>query len=249
MQGYFDIHSHILPGIDDGPENMDETLRMLSIAYEEGIRIMLATPHYYAGDKYKSQKIILDLYDRVNEAIIKAGINVIIILGSEIFFSMDIIDALNRGDVLTIDNTRYILIEFPLNISFHELWKGINHCIFAGYIPVLAHVERYVCLQKEPGFVEKLIRLGAYTQVNLSSICNRAFDPKVSLCHKLLKKDWVHFLGTDAHGAYRRTPCAKEAVELLRKKFGAKRVNQLFWENPMTMLENIHLKKQEQVDG
>lgn len=241
MQGYFDLHSHILPGIDDGPENMEETLRMVAIAYEEGIRIILATPHYLTGKTDMPRDLLMDLYNKVNNEVKKAGIDLSIILGNEIYFSADIIDALNRGDALTIDGTRYILIEFPLNISYQELWKGINHCLFAGYIPILAHAERYYCLQKDHDFVGELISLGAYVQINLTSICGRITDPQVTLCHKLLKKEWVHFLGTDAHGAFRRTPCTKDAVRFIQRRYGYKRVRQLFWENPMIMIENNFL--------
>ncbi|MHB8128928.1 MAG: CpsB/CapC family capsule biosynthesis tyrosine phosphatase [Mobilitalea sp.] len=241
MQEYFDIHSHILPGIDDGPESLDETLRMLSIAYDEGIRIILATPHFFAWDIKVSSEGLINLYNEVNDVISNAGIDLNIILGSELFYCAEMIGALNRGEALTIDGTRYILVEFPLSISFQELWKGLNHCIFAGYIPILAHVERYRCLTKQPSFVGDLICLGAYMQMNLSSIHGRITNPKVSFCHKLLKKEWVHFLGTDAHGAYHRAPYTKEAVAYIKKKFGEKRVRQLLWENPMTMLENNHL--------
>jgi protein-tyrosine phosphatase len=242
MQGYFDIHSHILPGIDDGPENLEETFRMLYIAYEEGIRVIVATPHFAAGSKNVSSEKTLRIYREVSQEVTKAGIKLDIILGNELLYNMDMIDSLNKGEALTIDGTRYILVEFPPCTSFREIWKGLNHCIFAGYIPILAHVERYPCLIKEPSLVYNLITVGAYIQMNLSSIVGRITDPKVRFCYKLLKKEWVHFLGTDSHGAFERVPRAKKAAAFLNRKFGEKKVRQLFWENPMTMLEDKHLE-------
>jgi protein-tyrosine phosphatase len=241
MQGYFDIHCHILPGVDDGPKTIEETLRMLYIAYEEGIRIITATPHYITNNQSMSSERIQEIFYQINQAIADSGLKLNIILGSELLFSMDTIEALNRGDALTIDGTRYILVEFPPAATFRDIWNGLNHCIFGGYIPILAHAERYQCLVKDAELVEELINLGAYIQLNLSCLSGKLLDPKVSFCHKLLKKDWVHFLGTDAHGAYDRVPRVKDAVEYLKKKFGESKVRQLLWENPMVMLENKHL--------
>lgn len=241
MVAFFDVHNHILPGIDDGPKNMEESLRMISMAYNEGIRIILATPHYYLGKSEKRTDYYLNLLDKLNDMITQIGMHMQLILGNELFFSVGIIEALKKGEALTIDGTRYILVEFASDLSFQEMWKGLNHCIFAGYIPILAHAERYRCLQKHPDLVGELVNLGAYMQVNISSICGRAVNPTVRFSRKLLKKEWVHFLGTDAHGADRRAPCIRKGAAYLTRKYGEERVRQLFWENPMTMLENKHL--------
>jgi len=241
MQGYFDIHCHILPGIDDGPKTLEETLRMLYIAYEEGIRVIVATPHYASDGQSDSQAKIQAMYNEINAEIEQAGLEISIILGNELLYCTGIIEALDRGDALTIDGTRYILIEFHPDSSYKEIWNGINQCIFGGYIPIVAHVERYQCLIKNPGLVGELIHLGAYIQMNVSSIKGKISDSRMHFCNKILKKGWVHFLGTDAHGAYDRVPQVKSYLKALKKKLGEERIQQLFWENPMTMLENKHL--------
>lgn len=241
MQGYFDIHCHILPGIDDGPKNFDETIRMLYIAYEEGIRFIVATPHYGFDNTKVSLQQTQKLYEELNTVINNAGIKISILLGSELLFSSDIVDALNKGDALTIDGTRYILVEFPRTALYKDIWNGINQCVFGGYIPILAHVERYKCLIKDPYLVEDLILLGAYIQINLSSVKGKLLDKEALFCRKLLKKGWVHFLGTDAHGAYERIPRVNNYVKYLRRRYGQDRIQQLFWDNPMTMVENRHL--------
>jgi protein-tyrosine phosphatase len=240
-QGYFDIHCHILPGVDDGPKDMNETFRMLYIAYEEGIRIIVATPHYITGDNRVTSEKIISIFHELNQEIINSGIQLTMILGNELLFSTDMISALDRGDALSIDGTRYILVEFPTNASYKDIWNGLNCCVFGGYIPILAHVERYQSLFKDISLVEEFIHLGAYIQMNLSCIPGKLFGPATGFCHKLLKKDWVHFLGTDAHGAYDRVPKVKDGVEYLRKKFGENKVRKLLWDNPMNMLENKHL--------
>lgn len=238
---FFDIHSHILPGVDDGAKDMEETLLMLHMAYKEGIRVMVATPHYKAGKINSSIDRLQGLLQEVKQEVKKAGIELTILLGNELLLSTSAIDELKQGKVLSINETRYILVEFLPRTPYRQIWEGLNNCIFAGYIPILAHTERYQCLIKKPMLVGELNELGAYIQINLSSVVGKITNPKVNFCRKMIKMDWVQFLGTDAHGAYERIPRAREAVEYLIKKYGEDTVRQLVWNNPMTMLENKHL--------
>ncbi|MDF2943534.1 MAG: Protein-tyrosine-phosphatase [Herbinix sp.] len=240
MQGYFDIHCHILPGVDDGAKDMDETRRMLLIAYEEGIRIMVATPHFIVGNNNTEVESLKAIYEEVNQIAESSLKGFHIILGNELFYSAGIIEALRTGEALTIDGTRYILVEFEPGATFREIRDGLNHCIYSGYIPILAHVERYQCLKKDYELVGNLVKLGVYIQVNIYSILSRHNTTR-KLCRKLLKKDWVHFLGTDSHGMYGRAPRAEEATTYLTRRYGQNKLRQLLWENPMTMLENKHL--------
>ncbi len=242
MTGYFDTHCHILPGVDDGAHDMDETRRMLLTSYEEGIRIITATPHYIAGKSNIPVNKLKAIFEEVKLVAEEATEGIQIILGNELFYNLGLIDALKKGDALTIDDTRYILVEFLPSASYHEIRVGLNHCTFAGYIPILAHVERYQCLVKDAILVGELIKLGAYIQVNISSVIGTIIDPKIKFCQKLFKNEWVHFLGTDAHGSKERVPRARAAVRFLRQKYGEDTVRQLLWDNPMTMLEDKHLK-------
>jgi protein-tyrosine phosphatase len=242
MPGYFDIHCHIIPGVDDGARDMDETRRMLLTSYEEGIRIITATPHYVAGRSNIPVNKLKAIFEEVKLVAEESAAGIQIILGNELFYNLGLIDALKKGYALTIDDTRYILVEFLQSASYHEIRVGLNHCTFAGYIPILAHVERYQCLIKDSILVGELIKLGAYIQLNYSSVIGTIIDPKVMFCHKLLKNEWVHFLGTDAHGSNERVPRARAAVRFLRKKYGEDTVRQLLWDNPLTMIEDKHLK-------
>lgn len=242
MQGYFDIHSHILPGIDDGAKDMEETRRMLLIAYEEGIRFIIATPHYIPGKNNMATSRIREIYEEVNQIAEDASKEFRILLGNEIFYSPHIIEALKNEDALTIDNTRYILVEFSSNAAYHQIRDGLNNCIYAGYIPILAHAERYQCLLQNIVLVFELIKLGIYIQINYYCIPRGILDSKARFCYKLLKNEWVHFLGTDSHGADGRAPHAKAAVKTIKKRYGEDTVRKLLWDNPLTMLENKHLK-------
>lgn len=241
MQGYFDIHCHILPGVDDGAKDMDETRRMLLMAYDEGIRVIVATPHFHIGNKSDGNESLKAVYEEVRLIAENALGDFKLILGNELFYSPDIIDALRKGEALTIDDTRYILVEFAPVAPYQEIRDGLNHCIYSGFIPILAHTERYLCLNKNIDLVGHLIKLGTYIQINLSSLLRGHYNTNAKLCRKLMKRDWVHFLGTDAHGAYVRAPRAMEAIMYLERKYTEATVNKLLWENPMRMLENKHL--------
>jgi protein-tyrosine phosphatase len=241
MQGYFDIHNHILPGVDDGAEDMDETRRMLLIAYEEGIRCIVATPHFVAGRSNISVAKLIDICGEVNRIAESLAEEFHVLLGNELFYSTEMIEALKRGDALTIAGTRYVLVEFLIDSSYKEIRNGLSNCIYAGYIPILAHAERYHCLVKTPSLVDKLIKHGVYIQINFHYIRGGYFDSKVRFCHRLLKNNQVHFLGTDAHGAYQRIPRAKDSINYLKKKYSESTVKQLLWDNPMTLLKNKHI--------
>lgn len=242
MSGYFDIHSHILPGVDDGASNMEETRRMLLLAYEEGIRVIIATPHYVAGTENIKADKLREIYQSVTRVAAEVSEDFQILLGNELFYNTSLIEDLNRGNALVIDDTRYILVEFNPWISFRELWEGLNNCIFAGYIPVLAHAERYICLTKEIDLVHDLIELGAYMQITFS--CISGFRPGIRFhfCRKLLQRGWVHFLGTDMHRASEEALNMEKAISYIRRRFGENIVRELLWENPMTMVEGEHLR-------
>lgn len=242
MQVYFDIHSHILPGVDDGAKDMDDTRRMLYQAYKEGIRIIVATPHYKAGKKNMPAEQLKAVFEQVRKIAADISDDLEIILGNELFYNTELVEALASKAALTIDSTRYILVEFLPDAPFREIWEGINHCIFAGYIPILAHAERYRCLLKDMKLVEHLIESGTYIQLNLSSIVHSRLCLGTRFSRKLLKKGWVHFLGTDMHNSNDKAPCARKAFAYLKKKYGTSMVRQLLWENPMTMIENRHLQ-------
>lgn len=241
MPGYYDIHNHILPGVDDGPQDMDETRRMLLIAYEEGIRNIIATPHYVAGGTNTPAERLMEICYEVNQIAESVAEEFHVLLGNELLYSSELIPALKAGMARTMAGTRYILVEFIPDASFREIRDGLNNCIYAGYIPVLAHSERYHCLVKTPSLVSKLIRLGVYIQINFYYIRSGLFDSKVRFCRRLLRNKQVHFIGTDAHGAYYRVPKVKAKVSFLKRKYGENFVSQLLMDNPKTLLRNKHL--------
>jgi protein-tyrosine phosphatase len=240
ITGFCDIHSHILPGVDDGAANLSEALQMLSIAYQEGIRCIVATPHFIADGKNVSVKELQEVFAKIEKEAYKISPNFKIYLGHELYHSQDVLSSLQRGDALTINGTKYILVEFLPRASFKDIWNNLHMYLLSGYYPILAHTERYYDLINNSELVGNMIRSGIYIQINISSLMGRNF--RTSFCNKLIKKNWVHFLGTDAHGATSRAPYIKDAAETIRKKHGDKTLEMLLWSNPMAMLGNCIIK-------
>lgn len=237
MLEYCDIHSHFLPGVDDGAKDMDETIRMLSIAYQEGFRTIVATPHYKADGQNILVSELQELLCQVKEASHSISNDFEFILGHELFYSTGLIASLKNQEALTLNKTRYILLEFLPDMSFCQLKAGLNDCIYAGFLPILAHAERYHELVQVPKRTKELIDLGAYIQINFSSI-HKSCSKRTRFCHTLLRQEWVHFIGTDSHGVKIRAPIAQKAIKILKKKYGEATVKRLLWDNPITILEN-----------
>ena len=218
----FDIHCHILPGVDDGAENKAETVKMLELAYSEGITRIMATPHFDADmpkdvfAKWKQRyrwrcKVARDIDSDFK-----------IYPGAEIFYDSRISRLLERGYPLTLNKTRYVLVEFPIDIDMTYLSDALFNLQVAGYYPIVAHVERYQALQNESN-VKDLVGRGIRLQVNTSTIIGKSGKTLKKHVLHLIEKGYIHLLGTDAHGALSRRPQAKEAIEILDKKIGPKR--------------------------
>ena len=218
----FDIHSHILPGVDDGASNEEETYELLKMSYAEGIRRIMTTPHFNV-DLRKEIFRDWDRAFRVTERLAKEiAPDFRIYRGAEVFFHSKVIQMLEDGYPITLNNTYYILVEFPENVEFTYLVASLLQLQHAGYYPILAHVERYEALLREER-IHELCEHGVYLQVNSSAITGKD-GPRIKRhVLKLIQKDYIHIVGTDTHGVTFRPPMMSECVELLDKKVGEER--------------------------
>jgi len=237
---YFDIHSHILSGIDDGANSPEETDRMLKIAYQDGIRGIMATPHYHcdmdAGIWQKREaafKLACSLAYQIDPALY-------IYQGAEIFYESGILTELKSGAPLTLNGTRYVLIEFPLNIDFTYIRYAVQSLQYEGFHPIIAHMERYEVLCQEH-HVGSLTELGAYMQVNADSIQGKNGWKTRRYLLKLIKKGEIHLVGTDAHGSIHRKPLMSACAAHLDKKVGNVKKTQLCQTNFRKILEGEYL--------
>ncbi|QHQ59964.1 histidinol-phosphatase [Anaerocolumna sedimenticola] len=238
---FIDIHTHILPGVDDGAGNMVQTVQMLLHAKQQGIKTIIATPHYACGAENKPVTVLLELQEQVQMEASRLNMEVQILLGNELYYSDGILKALETGEALTLAASRYILVEFSLGESYQTIYRGLGQLILAGYVPILAHAERYHCLRKKEERIKDIINLGACIQMNSASLLGGFFNREAVYNKKLVKKGLVHFIASDCHNTRHRPPKMKDIYKNLEKSINSALLKRIIMENPIKILEDKYI--------
>lgn len=236
MDGFVDLHSHILPSLDDGARDMKKTREMLQIAYEEGIREIIATPHFFASRKSASVEQIKETISRVQEEMEDWGFSIKIYPGNEIYYRSEVAELLEEGQICTLADSRYVLVEFDPVTEYSYLRDGILKLDSYGYVPILAHTERYECLFEKKERLTRVKDHGGLIQVNASSFQGGMFDEMAKRSRYIMKNGLLDFVGTDAHSTGKRSPRMKETVTYLYKKLGKKEAEKILFKNPKAVL-------------
>ncbi len=238
---YFDLHTHMLPGLDDGAKNFAQTEKMLETAYAEGIRRIMLTPHFGPRSAGAGRQKTEEVFGRMKEIAAAAYGDLELFLGNEILFSPSTIEELHNGNALTLAGSDYVLVEFYPDEPLSALESAVRTLIRAGYRPVIAHAERYRCLQKHPTDAEDLIEQGAAVQINSSSLLGGWTDPEYRCVKKLLQNGLVHFIGSDCHNDSSRRPAMREAAEKLLRFTDAETAEAIYRKNGERILQNLPL--------
>ncbi|MCD8119511.1 MAG: hypothetical protein LUE29_08545 [Lachnospiraceae bacterium] len=214
-----DMHCHILPGIDDGSRNRKETEKMLKLSFAEGIDTIVATPHFFCGMSEKLLKERDEAFEQTKR--MAAGIrpDAVLYPGNEVFYSTEVPDALKRGDAKTINGTRYVLVEFEECADFGTIEKACQNLFYAGYWPILAHIDRFEGTRSED-HVKELVKQQVVMQVNTDAVMGADGWRTRHYILKLMKHGLIHILGTDAHGCEHRRPQMKSCLKEIEKRFG-----------------------------
>ena len=215
-----DTHCHILPGLDDGAQDMAETVSMLRIAASEGISDMIVTPHFHSGRFMASPEEVLQRLFQVQEAVNQEKIPVRLYLGNEIYYFEDMVNCLRQCRLCTMNGTRYVLVEFSPSAMFRTIQNAADRLLNEGYRPILAHAERYACLLKNVNDAMFLRDMDVCLQVNASTVTGKNGTEGKRFVHLLLKWNAVDLIGTDAHGSIHRTPELSRCREILIRKYG-----------------------------
>lgn len=234
-----DIHTHILPGLDDGAENMQEALEMAALAVSDGIVHMAATSHGnyypYSLDEYFNK------LNRLQAALAYNQIPLKLYPGMEIFLDEDAIALIEKQKLLSLNGTRYLLVEFPFDEDPQVVLERLEELREADYEIVLAHPERYVFIQKDPELAYYLAQQGCVLQVNTGSLTGDFGQVCQRLSHQMLEDGIVSVLATDAHDANHRPPLVRRTAEALRGKYPDSRLHLWFSENPSRILKGYSI--------
>lgn len=222
-----DIHSHILPCVDDGSPSVEMSVRMLSRYAEQGVTDVFCTPH---------QNRVLARADRLRAAFAAlkeraSHLPVRLYLGAEIYYYGEMIRDLEAGRLLTMNGTRYVLVEFSSGYPAESVPDAVYELKAAGYVPVVAHIERYFYLNREDFFAVK--QNGGLIQINASSLSDKREKRRA---HFLLRHGLADFIASDCHDEVRRPPDFSAAVRAVRRKYAGQR-DKLFCAN-----QNVHLR-------
>ena len=216
----FDIHSHIIPNVDDGSRNMDMSMDMLRIAYEDGTREIILTPHYILGkNSYKFDELENYFGELVDRSRVTFP-DLKLYLGNEILYEDGVVSRLKNGEIHTMNGTRYILVEYNIRTPYSEILHSIDEMTEARYYPIIAHVERYQALENRLDRIQEVIEKGCLLQMNISSVEGGFLNENKRWCRKLMKKGYITFLGTDAHNTDSRAPYSQEYITWIKKRCG-----------------------------
>lgn len=235
-----DIHTHILPGIDDGSVEIEESLEMAELALDGGTEYLIATPHSNQMGRFEnfcSQELIA-LFRDFQEALSQEEIPLKTYLGMEIYATEDMEQKIRDGMLISLNQSRYYLVEFSFGEEPDIIMDGAEQIFRAGGIPVIAHPERYECVQHDPTLVYEWLQSGCFTQVNRSSILGRFGRRIQRTVDIMLKNRWVTCVASDAHSSSFRTPYMGDAADHLAKVYGERMAHRLMVENPMRILQN-----------
>lgn len=241
MYDFVDIHSHILPGIDDGSKDFSMSIQMLKIASDNGITGIILTPHNKPGRHNAGSEKIAFLIRKLREELEKEKISIELYPGNELYYRTDLSEEVLEGRACTMAGSRYVLAEFNPMDSYEYIRSGIYSLMAGGFSPILAHVERYSNINGKTERVEDLIEMGCYIQVNAGSIMGSFGLGTKMFTRKLLREQLVHFVATDAHDTEKRSPKIMECASFISRKYGEKYMQELFCENPMHVIKDEYI--------
>jgi len=238
-----DIHSHILPGIDDGAGDLEEALEMARLAVADGIRVMVATPHLFKRksvdlDAINEKNVILEHLDRFRDRLAAEGIALEILPGCDVPLSGDALSLLAEDRVLTVnDGKRYLLLELP-HFSMPPTLEDICFRLQSlGLTPIITHPERQPLIQERPERLGRLVGLGCLAQLTAGSLTG-GFGRRIArVSRQLVKKGYIHLLASDAHNTRGRPPVLSLALAALNKLIGPERARAMVTQIPARIIK------------
>ncbi|KAA9013830.1 tyrosine-protein phosphatase [Niallia endozanthoxylica] len=239
-----DIHCHILPGVDDGAQTIEDSIIMAKEAVQEGIRTIIATPHHQNHQYINEKHSILEKVSDLNEQLVKAEVPLKILPGQENRLYGEILeDYLAGGKILPLAESSYLFIEFPSGHVPRYAERLLFEIQTEGLIPIIVHPERNQELIENPDMLYKFVKNGALTQVTAGSVCGY-FGKKIKkFSHQLIEANLTHFIASDAHNVTSRGFKMAEAFAEVEKSYGNDMVYMLK-ENAELLVKNQRVNKE-----
>jgi len=234
-----DLHSHILPGIDDGAKTLDISLEMARQAVADGIRTMACTPHIYPGLYLNDSAGIASARDALQAELEARGIALQLVIGADVHLVPDLLAGLRAGRVPTLNGSRYLLLEPSHHVAPPRFEESVFQLVAAGFTPVITHPERLTWVETHYEVFVRMIRQGAWMQVTAGALTG-LFGPRPKYWgEKFIGEGHTHILATDAHSSVRRVPCLSEGLAVAERLLGQAEASRLVRERPQAILDDI----------
>lgn len=239
-----DIHCHILPGVDDGAQSLSDSLSMARMAAQQGIHKVVATPHHLNNSYENPKQSIIARVQDLNEALREEIVDLEVFPGQEVRIHGEMLEGYQTGEILSVNHTPYILVEFPSNHVPRYTEKLFYDLQMSGLIPVIVHPERNQEIIERPELLYQLVKKGALTQVTAASVSGD-FGKKIkNFTLQLIEANLTHFIASDAHNIKNRSFKMREAFGTIQQKYGNEMLY-YFEENAALVIEGKHVYKED----
>jgi protein-tyrosine phosphatase len=240
-----DIHSHILPGVDDGAQTIEDAIAMANAAAGEGITKIIATPHHKNGNYENPKQKILQHVEQLNAVLKERNIPLTVLPGQEVRIYGEMLKDYENGELLTLTNeSPYIFIEFPSNHVPRYAEQLLFDIQMKGLIPIIVHPERNAEFIEDPELLYHFVKRGALTQLTAASVAGR-FGKKIKkFSLQTIEANLAHFIASDAHNTTNRSFSMRKAYQVIKKEFGAGAVY-LFYENAELLVDGKNVYRQQ----
>lgn len=240
-----DIHAHILPGIDDGPGEWDKSLKMLRRAAQDGITGIVATPHVVPGGYDNTRVKVVRLVEELKE---RSRVSELTVYpGSELTLCNETLRGLEGGRYLTINSSRYALVELPLSFEPHIVHDFFFSLRARKFVPVIAHPERNPVVMDDLDLLFEMVEEGALTQVTSGSITGLFGNRVKGVAEEIIARNACHVIASDAHSIGRRAPVLSHAVQAAARLVGEREAFAMVREVPLAIVENRKVEVAEPV--
>lgn len=238
MRGFTDLHTHILPGVDDGAKSLSEARELVRLAWMNGTRTLFLTPHYRGVYKRNTPEALREAFAGFSQTIREEFPGMRLCLGNEIYYESNAPERLTQGRILSLQDSDYVLLEFSYATPRSRVIAGVDEMLRCGFVPIIAHAERYRVFCTDDTLVDEVLDMGALIQLNADSVMGRHGLRVRHFCRRLLKQRKAHFIASDAHDAQKRPPLLRECFLWVHKKYGAEYAAQVFFDNAEAVIEN-----------
>ena len=234
-----DLHSHILPGVDDGSPDLATSLAMARMAVDDGIEVMACSPHFLPGHYENTADDIRLRVAALNQQLIMEDIDLALVVGADAHIRHDFLECLTNQQILRLHDSRYVLFEPSHVVLPLQLEEMLTQILNAGYVPILTHPERFKWIENNYAIFERLVKVGVWMQITAGSLTGKFGKRPHYWAQKMLAEGLVHILASDAHNTKSRPPILSEAFAVAKLELGLEEAQHLVFTRPKAVLENL----------